>query len=193
MGKVSKAGKISKALVKKGISKSTTSTVVATEPNQLPQLVNEVPSKARLTQLSSMIATGAISRGQRKRAMKRARLESRKAFTASAISAKKTADNLSGFGAGLGNFDEMVEAIDDTCTTDTPTPVLKKSSKWMSGALKKGKKAQSDRVDISRVQTLLSIPDFSSDPMAAMEKHLLGLKNRREEKASTNVSRMEVS
>jgi hypothetical protein len=198
MGKVSKTGKISKTLVKKRIRKETPLAVTPMIPNQILPLSDSIPSKTRLNQLSTMIATAPISRGQRRRAMKRARLESRKAFAAAALQAKKSADNISGFGVGLGNFDEMVEAIetqnkglpDETPTTATEK---KKKCKWLSGALKKSKKDKADQVDITRVQTLLNIPDFANDPLAAMEKHLLNQKNKRQEKEQKSKIGMDMS
>ena len=184
MGKVSKATKISKSFVKKGISKSETTTAY---------------TKPSLDDLTNIIENEPVSRGKRKRAVKRARLESRKAFVEAALNSRKHNVAVSGFGPALGDFNDLEEAIEESPLTTPLTPVITerhKKSKWTKGALKRDQKVKSDQLDVERFQTLMGIPDFASDPLAAMEKHLLNAKKKREQRENASVHRkteMEVS
>lgn len=184
MGKISKAAKVSKALVKKGISKSVDNPKSSTDELQ-----------PRLEKLSSLIADEPVSRGKRKRAVKRARIESRKAFVEAATKSKKASSDKEGLGCALGDFDEMNEVVDQELA---PIPIVspvvakEKKPKWRTGALKRSEKQRSDAVDLERFNKLMCIPDFASDPMAAMEKHLLNLKRKKEEKEQAKIQ-MEVS
>ena len=199
MGKISKSAKVSKALVKRGISKSSTR-IETTNPD----VEVEKKSKAKvsaappsLKEISKMIATAPISRGKRKRAIKKARLEGRKAFAAFAVASKKSADDVRGFGEALGSFKEMFEAIEPPESNEQTEPAeettVTKNKKKLGGALKRNKKAQADLVDIQRVQALFQIPEFSADPLAAIEKHLQNLKAKKERTSQSTPTRMEVS
>ena len=167
MGKATRA-KVNKSLVKKGsgITKPTTAT--------------------KLEELTKIIATEPVSRGKRKRAMKKARLESRKGFVAAALKSKQVADVTRDFGSALGDFTAMTEAVLEQVPVVDREKVLvsnmEKKQKWISGALKRNQKIKADAVDFHRFKTLMSIPEFATDPMMAMEKHLLNAKKKREEK-----------
>jgi hypothetical protein len=140
----------------------------------------------KIEEMKRIIAVEPVSRGKRKRAMKKARVESRKEFIQAALKSKLKTASISEFGGALGDFTEMVEAINapveaaqDDSNAIPPKP---KKAKWLSGALSKNKKAKADALDIQRFKTLMNIPDFASDPIAAMEKHLQHAKQKREEK-----------
>lgn len=199
MGKISKSVKVAKALVKRGISKATSRPEEQSVPDSETVKYNrsEAVSKPSLKEMSEMIATAPISRGKRKRAIKRARLEGRKAFAAMAVAAKKSADDVRGFGEALGSFQDMFNAIDSSdhskvteSSAVSSTPVVPKKK---GGALKRNQKEKSDLVDIQRVQALFQIPEFSADPLSAIEKHLVNLKAKREIADQKNPNRMEIS
>lgn len=167
MGKAVRA-KIGKALVKKGTG-----------------ITKPTPAQ-KLEELTKIISSEPVSRGKRKRAIKKARLEARKGFVAAALRTKQITDATRSFGSALGDFSEMSKAVfEDAHDVDTPKPVAplkERKSKWMKGALKRNEKLKADAVDVHRFQTLMGIPEFASDPMAAIEKHLLNAKKKREEK-----------
>ena len=200
MGKISKSAKVSKALVKRGISKSLVrADNKASEIEREDVMESKVSSEpANLKEISKMIASAPISRGKRKRAIKKARLEGRKAFAAFAIASKKSTDDIRSLGEALGNFKDMFDAIQTTENINVTEPseeeTVTKVTKKLGGALKRNKKRQADFVDIQRVQALFQIPEFSADPLSAMEKHLRNLKAKKEEKAGhATPNRMEVS
>ena len=156
-------------------------------------------SQEKLEEMKRVIAVEPVSRGKRKRAVKKARLESRKEFVRTALRSKNSVESIASFGEALADFSELANAIDCE-SNDTPEkPEISskpKKVKWLSGALKRGKKAEADALDINRYRALLSVPDFASDPLAAMEKHLLHAKQKREEKealASRKTSTMDES
>lgn len=182
MGRGNKATKTSKSLVKKGISKSSTASA---------------PQKPSLEDLTNIIAHEPASRGKRKRAMKRARLESRKAFIEVALRSRKQICSTSEFGQALGDFADLEGAIDEiTPPTAVVAEEKTKKSKWSKGALKRSMKVKSDSLDLARFETLMSIPEFASDPLAAIETHLLNAKAKRDMKKSGTAPKnteMEVS
>ena len=103
--------------------------------------------------------------------------------------AKQTADDRnSSFGNALGSFEEMVGAIDNLqpCHPQLLVSFSKKKSKRSSGELKRSHKSRADSVDIARYQALMSIPEFASDPLAAIEQHLLRI-NKKKEKGQAMV------
>ena len=184
MGKISKATNVSKALVNKGISKSVDNPKSSTDEIQ-----------PRLQNFSSLIADEPVSRGKRKRAVKRARIESRNAFVEAAIKSKKATSDKQGLGCALGDFVEMNEVVDQELAPIaivSPVSAKEKKPKRKMGALKRSEKQRSDAVDLERFNKLMCIPDFASNPMAAMEKHLLNLKRKKEEKEQAKIQ-MEVS
>ena len=187
MGKVSRSSKVSKALVKKGIVKRE-SCAIGDIPQSLDSSV-----KTSLDVLTHRIASEPVSRGKRKRAMKRARLQSRDAFVRTALRAKLAADSQDGFGTALADFQEMSAAIEqelspvESGTVREPEQKPRKP-KWLSGELPRSKKLRSNQVDVERFNTLMSIPDFASDPMAAIEKHLINIKRKQEEKSRVRES-----
>ena len=198
MGKISKSTKVAKALVKRGITKtdSTISAAVVTPVNSKSTKSKPVgQTRPRLEELSEIIATAPVSRGKRKRAMKRARIISRQGFVEAALRAKRSADNKDGFGAALGDFEDMADAINDSPEEikEPLKPVKPAKCKWQSGALKRDQKLKADRVDVERFNTLMSIPDFAADPLAAMEKHLLSVKRANDAKEGRKNHRMEAS
>lgn len=130
--------------------------------------------------------------------MKRTRLESKKVFVATALASKKKSDNVSNFGTGLGDFQDMQEAMESIIptTVDTKPRLVKKpiNKRIQKGAPKRNQKIKMDQLDVERYNTLMNIPDFASDPLAAMEKHLLHQKRVREEKEARKMSQsMDVS
>ena len=198
MGKISKSAKVSKALVKRGIAKSIPRSDIKSENVDMEKEAVVKPSAGQptLKEISKMIASAPISRGKRKRAIKKARLEGRKAFAAFAVASKKTADDVRGFGEALGSFKEMFEAIEPTSDASNETTEEKPKAtitKKLGGALKRNKKAQADLVDMQRVQALFQIPEFSSDPLSAIEKHLQNLKAKKERAHQSTTGNMEVS
>lgn len=201
MGKTSKTTKASKALVKKRIAKMPVRDAGLTEVSDKKPISREgkvIPKRQSLSEISQMIASAPISRGKRKRAIKRARLEGRKAFANMALAVKKSADDVRGFGEALGNFQDMFNAIETCVEAGDPEPSNNIEAcevpKKKGGALKRRQKAKSDMVDIQRVNALFQIPEFSADPLSAIEKHLQNLKTKKEERlCSSNPSEMEVS
>lgn len=154
---------------------------------------------SKLDQLRSIIATEPASRGKRKRALKRARIESRNEFVSSALKSKNLADSKSSFGIALGDFGDLTAVVENGETDDhheEPVTVVKntKKVKGLCGALKRNQKARSDALDVHRFHSLMEIPDFANDPMAAIEKHLLNQKKKREQKlANKPTSAMDMS
>lgn len=170
MGKVAKARE-AQASVRKRISK------LSKEPSCHPGTSSFVSPVSTVSD--------AISRGKRKRALKRANLMARKAFVASATSSRFEDVASDKFGSGLGSFNEMAAAVTqinqdgpDSCERK----LRKNASKGSKGALRRPQKLKSDQIDIHRVKTLMGVADFASDPIAAIEKHLLNVKNRQMEK-----------
>ena len=149
-----------------------------------------------------MVLPRALSRGQRRRIMKRSSLQAKKQFVELALGKKQKVDNLTNFGS-LGDFDEMLDAVVKSNTTESvdDSHIARRSiakAKRRTGTLSRKKKQKSDDVDIRRYQTLLKVPEFSKDPLAAMEKHLQQLKAVRETKSkatnrSVSVSNMDTS
>ena len=168
MGKASRA-KSAKALVKKGTG------------------ISKAPTATKLEQLTHIIGTAPESRGKRKRALKRARIESRNEFVTTALKSKKLADSSRTFGSALGDFSDLSAVVSEQPAEPailTPVSKQTKRCKGPKGALKRNQKLKADAVDVGRVQTLLAIPDFAADPMAAIEKHLLSAKKKREDKTA---------
>ena len=198
MGKISKKVQVSKALVKREISKVIPRDEAApSEKTSAAKKDGHVSTPPpSLKEISKMIASAPISRGKRRRAIKKARLEGRKAFAAFAIASKKSVDDVRGLGEALGSFKEMFEAIDST-EVDKEEPSedkpVEKTVKKLGGALKRNKKAQADMIDIQRVQALFQIPEFSADPLSAIEKHLRNMKVKKEKATKPTLDRMEVS
>ncbi len=144
------------------------------------------------------LSGSALSRGKRRRAVKRNRLETKKSFIAAALDSKKKVTSISNYGAALGDFKEMEEAISGTKPegkAHEPNTVRKTIHKHKThGALKRSQKLRSDKIDVERCRTLMSIPEFASDPITAMEKHLLRQKQNRDAKSAKRDSiRMDVS
>jgi hypothetical protein len=178
-------GKASRAKVAKGLVKKDTG-------------INKITPVTKLELLTHIIAAAPESRGKRKRAIKRARIETRNQFVAAALKSKSVADSSRTFGSALGDFSDLTAAMTQNEQDVSPvTPNLSKltrRNKGPKGALKRNQKLKADSVDVGRVQTLLNIPDFAADPMAAIEKHLLNARKKREEKAALEgTSDMEVS
>ena len=202
MGKISKTTKASKALVKKRISKLPIRDPASLGGSDKDHTIKDEkvsPKRPSLKDISQMIASAPISRGKRKRAIKRARLEGRKAFASLALAAKKSADDVRGYGEALGNFQDMFNAIEtsvEAAVVADPfvNAELPKHPKNKGGALKRKQKAQSDMVDVQRVNALFEIPEFSADPLSAIEKHLQNLKTKKEAKSGFSKSnKMEIS
>ena len=139
-------------------------------------------------------APTALSRGQRKRAMKKAVRVAREGFVKTALATKSKNDNVDNLGDALGNFGDMQEAIaavQESIVSDArfervlvgPKPKKAKQT----GALKKSAKLKSDAVDIERFNKLIEIPEFSADPMAAIERHLQNVRRKKEEKAANKM------
>lgn len=144
------------------------------------------------------LSGSALSRGKRKRALKRTRIETKKSFVSAALRSKNKVDRVNNFGQALGDFQDMEEAITATTPEEKvakPQTVRKTISKYKThGALKRNQKIRSDRMDVERCKTLMSIPEFAVDPLAAMEKHLIRQKENREAKAmKRDNTRMDVS
>jgi hypothetical protein len=153
----------------------------------------------KLEEMKRVIAMEPVSRGKRRRAVKKARLESRKEFVLTALRSKKSVESEASFGEALADFSELAAAIDFQSNEEPRKPEIStkpKKVKWLTGALKRGKKAEADALDIKRYNALMGVPEFSSDPLTAMEKHLLHAKQKREEKealASRKTSTMDES
>lgn len=181
MGKISSQVRQSKRSVKKGIVKSSTATKSGRH-NSLDELTHTISSEA-------------VSRGKRKRAIKRAKLVARKAFVETALKSRSAETSSDKYGSALGSFREMEDAV--VIRDDAPEVLNKqksgKKSKLQRGALKSSQKAKSDSIDIQRVKTLLNVPEFASDPIGAIERHLVNVKNRIESKeARRKISKNEM-
>lgn len=170
MGKVAKARE-AQASVKKQVSKLSKESICP------PASAGHIPPVSTVNE--------GISRGKRKRALKRANLMARKAFVASATSSRLEDVSSDKFGSGLGSFNEMAAAVtqihQDVPDSDA-RKLRKNANKGPKGALRRPQKLKSDQIDIHRVKTLMGVADFASDPIAAIEKHLLNVKNRQMEK-----------
>lgn len=90
------------------------------------------------------------------------------------------------FGNALGNFSELTEAV-ESCEPSVQLANPGANSKdlrkkWQKGALKRGQKLKADNLDIARYRALMDIPEFSTDPIAAIEQHLLNVQRKKEKK-----------
>lgn len=153
----------------------------------------------KLEEMKRVIAVEPVSRGKRRRAVKKARLESRKEFVLTALRSRKSVESVASFGEAFADFSELVAAIDCQPYEEPHKSEIStkpKKVKWLTGALKRGRKAEADALDIKRYNALINVPEFLSDPLTAMEKHLLHAKQKREEKealASRKTSTMDES
>ena len=129
--------------------------------------------------------TESMSRGRKKRALKRAKHVARKAFVEAALKSRATNNDNDKHGSALGNFSEMEAAavFADESNEDVDPEIIESKTKIRTGgALKRSQKIKSDAIDVSRFNTLMSISDFASDPMGAIEKHLVNVRRKSEEK-----------
>jgi hypothetical protein len=150
--------------------------------------------KNSLEGLKNIIANEPVSRGKRKRAIKRARIESRKAFVAAAILSKRNSTFKDTLGSALGDFGDLCLAVSSEESIPNLSQTVKVKAKWPSGSLSRVKKLQSDQLDIERYRSLMNIPEFTADPIAAMERHLRNIKRHKEEKSlNRKASTMNVS
>jgi hypothetical protein len=146
--------------------------------------ISKSQNLTKLEILTKVIATDPVSRGKRKRALKRARIESRNEFVRKALNSKRLVDSCRSFGEALGNLEDLSAAIlEEPMDEQVAKPTAQgksRNSKALPGALKRSQKLKADQVDIDRFRALMSIPEFSNDPLGAMEKHLLHMKKREE-------------